>query len=54
MPRTFELHISERYPAREWRHFGTFEARNERVVQTFLSKREEVIFAKYLKVGSQS
>ena len=45
----FELHISERFPAREWRNLGTFEARNERVVQTFNSK--DNMFAKYLKVG---
>jgi len=50
MPHLFELHVSERYPAREWRHLGTFEARKERNVQTYTSKREDVMFAKYLKV----
>lgn len=52
MPHLFNLYISERYPARKWRSLGTYEARNERAVQTFVSKQEDVMFAKYLKVST--
>ena len=53
MPHLFELSISERYPAREWHNIGTFEAHNQRTLQSFVPKREELMFAKYLKVGNE-
>nr|XP_018667956.1 SUN domain-containing ossification factor-like isoform X2 [Ciona intestinalis] len=53
-PHIFDISISERYPAREWRPLGTFEARNERTVQTFAPPREELMFAKYIKFEMKS
>jgi len=53
-PKRFEISISERYPAREWRPVGAFEARNERALQTFVPTREELMFAKYVKVSAHA
>ncbi|CAK8691686.1 unnamed protein product [Clavelina lepadiformis] len=53
-PRVYDLSISERFPAREWKPLGTFEARNERTVQTFAPNREELMFTKYLKFEMKS
>lgn len=47
-PESFSVYVSTRYPTREWTMLGTFEAREERTVQTF--PLDEPIYAKYLKV----
>lgn len=47
-PESFRIHVSKRYPTREWTMLGTFQAREEREIQSF--PLEEPIYAKYLKV----
>lgn len=47
-PESFRVYVSTRYPTREWTMLGTFEAREERSIQTF--PLDEPIYAKYLKV----
>nr|CAB3266690.1 SUN domain-containing ossification factor-like [Phallusia mammillata] len=53
-PKLFDVYISERYPAREWHLLGTFEARNERSVQTFAPNQNDIMFAKYIKFEMKS
>ena len=45
---SFRVYVSKRYPTREWTTLGTFQAREEREVQTF--PLDEPIYAKYFKV----
>ena len=47
-PESFRVYVSSRYPTREWTMLGTFQARDERNVQSF--PLDEPIYAKYLKV----
>ena len=47
-PESFRVFVSSRYPTREWTMLGTFQARDERDVQSF--PLDEPIYAKYLKV----
>ena len=47
-PESFRVYVSKRYPTREWTMLGTFQAREERTIQTFLL--DEPIYAKYFKV----
>lgn len=47
-PESFRVYISKRYPTREWTMLGTFQAREERTIQTF--PLDEPIYAKYFKV----
>ena len=47
-PESFRVYVSKRYPTREWTMLGTFQAREEREVQTF--PLDEPIYAKYFKV----
>ncbi|XP_032230151.2 SUN domain-containing ossification factor [Nematostella vectensis] len=46
-PESFRVYVSGRYPTREWTMLGTFQARDERDVQSF--PLAEPIYAKYLK-----
>ena len=48
-PESFRVYVSKRYPTREWTMLGTFQAREERTIQTFLL--DEPIYAKYFKVS---
>lgn len=48
-PKDFTVSVSERYPARDWHSLGTFQATNERHLQTFAPSNEEQMFAKYIK-----
>lgn len=47
-PESFRVYVSKRYPTREWTMLGTFQAREERTIQTF--PLDEPIYAKYFKV----
>lgn len=47
-PESFRVSVSTRYPTREWSMLGTFQAREEREIQTF--PLDEPIYAKYFKV----
>lgn len=47
-PESFRVYVSKRYPTREWTLLGTFQAREERTIQTF--PLDEPIYAKYFKV----
>lgn len=47
-PESFRVYVSKRFPTREWTMLGTFQAREEREVQTF--PLDEPIYAKYFKV----
>ena len=47
-PESFRVYVSKRYPTREWTMLGTFQARQEREIQTF--PLDEPIYAKYFKV----
>lgn len=47
-PESFRVYVSKRYPTREWTMLGTFQAREERAIQTF--PLDEPIYAKYFKV----
>ena len=47
-PESFRVFVSKRYPTRDWTMLGTFQAREEREIQTF--PLDEPIYAKYFKV----
>ena len=47
-PESFRVYVSGRYPTREWTLLGTFQARDERNLQSF--PLDEPIYAKYIKV----
>lgn len=47
--RTFRVSVSDRYPAKQWRELGVFEARNTREVQAF-AVENPLIWARYLKI----
>jgi len=51
--KNFNIYISERYPARDWRLLGSFEASNNRELQTF-EPAQELMFAKYVKFEMKS
>ncbi|KAK6167264.1 hypothetical protein SNE40_021337 [Patella caerulea] len=47
-PKSFRVFISDRYPAKEWQSLGVYEAKDERVIQTFHTTNDQ--FVKYIKV----
>ena len=47
--RTFRISVSDRYPAKQWREIGTYEAANTREVQAF-AVENPLIWARYLKI----
>ena len=49
-PESFRVYVSSRFPTRDWTMLGTFQARDERDIQSF--PLDEPIYAKYLKVRS--
>lgn len=53
-PKEFVVSVSERYPSREWRSIGTFEAANDKTLQSFNIKSNDVMFAKYIKFEMKS
>ncbi|XP_077987005.1 SUN domain-containing ossification factor-like [Glandiceps talaboti] len=48
-PASFRIHVSDRYPSREWHVLGTFNAKDQRTLQSF-SIKDQLMFTKYLKV----
>ena len=51
-PDSFGVYVSQRYPTRDWTMLGTFQARQEREIQSF--PLDEPIYAKYAKVSHVS
>ncbi|KAL1954671.1 hypothetical protein VTO42DRAFT_823 [Malbranchea cinnamomea] len=47
--RTFRVSVSDRYPAKQWRELGTYQAANTREVQAF-AVENPLIWARYLKI----
>lgn len=47
--RTFKISVSDRYPAKQWREVGTYEAANTREVQAF-AVENPLIWARYIKI----
>ncbi|KAL1123783.1 hypothetical protein AAG570_001556 [Ranatra chinensis] len=52
-PKEFSVHLSDRYPSREWTHAATIEAKDERTVQSF-ALPHLTQFAKFIKVEIHS
>merc|ERR1719376_526287 len=52
-PHEFDVYVSERYPAREWVHIGSFKGENSRDLQTF-EPEKDVMFAKFVKIEMKS
>merc|ERR1719376_1599295 len=52
-PHEFDVYVSERYPAREWVHIGSFQGENSRDLQTF-EPEKDVMFAKFVKIEMKS
>lgn len=49
LPQSFDVHVSDRFPSKEWKALGRFHARDERNIQTF-QVEDSLIFAKYIKI----
>lgn len=47
--RTFKVSVSDRYPAKEWKELGIYEARNTREIQAF-AVENPLIWARYVKI----
>lgn len=47
--RTFRVSVSDRYPAKEWKELGVYEARNTREIQAF-AVENPLIWARYVKI----
>ncbi|ESN95295.1 hypothetical protein HELRODRAFT_193623 [Helobdella robusta] len=50
LPETFDIHISERFPTKDWVHLGTYHAREERVVQSFRIESGPTTYVKYIRI----